>query len=480
MRESSSRNDVLLISRCVDKNFGMWYDIGMGKNVKEMNEREVAVLVLGEVLGQGAYSNVALRRVLGEQGHFSRVQRAFVTEVVSGTLRNLLLIDHIIGGFSKMPIAKMKPVITNVLRISVYQLKFMDKVPPSAVCNEAVKMVKQQGFGGLSGFVNGVLRNILRNGTDVAIAGIEEDATAHLSLKFSTQPWIVRHFLDEIGIDATRELLENIMQPPEITICVNSAKTTTQELAGILSSEGVGVSPALLPNMLRITKISDLAGLQSFKNGLYHVMDTAAALAVHCVGIAEGVSIIDLCAAPGGKTFLAAYLAGKEAKILARDVHKHKIGLLKDGAKRLGLKNIEIALGDAKVFESTLEETADLLILDMPCSGLGTLRRKADIKLVKQQESLEALAEISREILTASWKYVKKGGKMLFCTCTIGRAENIDNLNWILKNLPFKTVDFYEKLPQKLNGETARNGYLQLLPQDLNADGFFIAVLERI
>ncbi|MCL2575020.1 MAG: 16S rRNA (cytosine(967)-C(5))-methyltransferase RsmB [Defluviitaleaceae bacterium] len=451
----------------------------MGKNNKEINEREVAVLVLGEVIDGRAYSNVALRRFLAVQGHFSRGQKAFVTEVVSGTLRNLLLIDHIIGSFSKTPIKRMKPVIVNILRSAVYQLKFMNEQPVFAICNEAVEMAKIQGFGGLSGFVNGVLRNIARSG-DIGIIGIDKDVVAHLSLKFSTQDWIVRHFLDELGLEKTQALLENIMQPPEINICVNTIKTTTADLLRILEDEGVEVSAGILPNTLKLSKTSDLSGLQSFKSGLYHIMDTAAALAVRCTGIADNAHIIDLCAAPGGKVFLAAYSAGDKAKIVARDVHPHKIKLLKDGAKRLGLGNLTAELGDARVFDERLENTADLLILDMPCSGLGTLRRKADIKLNKTADSLDVLAEISREILITAHRYVKIGGKMLFCTCTISRAENEDNFNWILKNLPFRAVDFSDKLPQNWGVKTAKDGFLQVLPQEYGTDGFFISVLERI
>jgi len=415
----------------------------------------VALATLKEIIENGAYKDVALRRILAQESHLNPTQRAFVTEVVSGVMRNLLLLDHTLQTFSKTPINRIKTQVLHILRLAVYQIKFMDKVQDYAAINEAVEMAKKSGFGGLSGFVNGILRNIAR------AEGLPE--TDDLSIKYSIQPWIVEHFTAELGEETTRELLENITaKPPKITICINTNKTTADRLTQILEAEGVSVTPANVDGMLTITKTANIAALPSFNQGLYHIMDEAAAHAIHAAKPPKNAKIIDVCAAPGGKSFLAAYLTGDGGQILACDIHDHKIKLLKEGANRLSIKNFTAELADARQHRKDLEETADLVIMDMPCSGLGTLRRKPDIKQTKQPEAIEELAKLSREIFEACWKYAKIGGKILFSTCTIAKAENADNVDWALANFPLK-LEVQE----------------QILPQTMNTDGFFIAVMTR-
>ena len=452
----------------VDKNANLWDNKGMKK---PMTERAVATAVLKEITQDGAYSGVALRRALAGHAHLERAQKAFVTEIVAGCVRNLFLIDHIIGQFSKTPVARIKPFLLNVLRISVYQLKFMDKVPEFAVCNEAVQMAKQQGFSGLSGYVNGVLRNIARN---------EVKMPDEMWMRYSVQPWIVEHFTKEIGQDATADLLKSIMTPPTITIAANTLKITTDELIEILKGEGVEVLASKLPDALNLAKTADIAALPSFLQGLYHVMDASAIIAMLCGGVKKDAHIIDLCAAPGGKAFLAAYLAGEGATLLVRDVHEHKIKLLNAGIARLGLKNAKAKLADACIHDPSLIQTADHLIIDAPCSGLGTLKKRPDIKLSKEYDSIQALASLSRKIIENSWQYVKIGGTMQFLTCTIADEENYQQYKWICENLPFKPVDFSEKLPDGFDCKTAKEGYMQILPQDFGSDGFFISTFERI
>ncbi|MCL2354259.1 MAG: 16S rRNA (cytosine(967)-C(5))-methyltransferase RsmB [Defluviitaleaceae bacterium] len=444
----------------------------MDKNNKN-NERQIAFLALWDITHNGGYTNIVLRRVLADSPHLNRVQKAFVTEVVSGTIRNIMLLDHIIAHHSKAPLKKIKPKILNILRMSIYQLNFMDKVPTFAVCDEAVKLTKKCGLAPLAGFVNGILRNI-KPLDEIPMPSIDGEPIEHLALKYSAQRWIVKHFVEELGIQEAVGVLEAASKgTSNITICVNTLKTTTQELQKTLESEGVVVSPTSLPNVLQISKTSDISQLDSFKAGLYHVMDFSAVMATHIASPAIKSKIIDICAAPGGKSFALAY-GGHD--VLSRDVHPHKIKLLDEGVARLGLEGVATQLACGTVFDKTLETTADLLVIDAPCSGLGTLGRKADIKLRKEEEGLEVLAQLTKEIIQSSYKYLKIGGKMLFCTCTISKAENIDNFNWILENLPFKPVDFSDKLAL----DTAREGYVQLLPRHFNSEGFFISLLERV
>jgi len=435
-------------------------------------EREVAVRGLMEIFEKKTYGNVALRRILEQHGHLTRTQRALVTTIVAGCIRNLRLLDHIIGSFSQTSLAKMKPAIVNILRISVYQLKFMDKVPTFAICNEAVDLTKKMGFARLSGFVNGVLRNIARNLDKL-------DMPRDLEIKYSCAPWIVQHFVDELGEEATEALLESICKPPDVTLCVNTQKISTDKLCKILAEEGMDVSQSsLIEDALIATKTSDMGALSSFKKGYFHVMDQAAMLAVLSAAPKENSRIIDICAAPGGKSFLAAYLA-KGSRILSRDIHDFKLKQLRESAARLGLENITAQKWDATVFDESLRETADLVIVDAPCSGLGTMRRRPDIKLFKQQESIDELCSLQRQILTNSWQYVKPSGRLLYSTCTISSRENVDNRNWFLENFPFVPVDFSTSVPNIPEFATAKDGHLQILPQHFGTDGFFISIFER-
>jgi len=423
---------------------------------KTTGEREIAVRGLAEIFEKKSYSNVAMRRILGQCDHLSRTQKAFVTEIISGCIRNLMHIDYIINSFSSTPTTRMKLPILNVLRISVYQMKFMDKVPVFAICNEAVDLTKKMGFALLSGFVNGVLRNIARKLSDLK-------PPTSLHIRYSCNEWIVNHFVRELGQAAAEDLLDSTCRPPGMTLCVNTNRISVDGLTDVLEQEGVEVSRGkLVKDALIVSKTADIAGLESFRRGLYHVMDEAAMLAAkHAVRPGDR-RIIDLCAAPGGKSFLAAYLA-PEAQILAGDVHDFKLDLLKEGARRLGLDNVAVRKRDATVFNEELRDLADLAIVDAPCSGLGTLRRRPDIKLFKDEDSIDGLVALQQQILANSWEYVVPGGRLLYSTCTISQRENMDNVNWFLRNFPFRLIR-----------------HTQILPQHYNTDGFFIAVFERV
>jgi len=436
-------------------------------------EREVAIRGLMEIFEKKSYGNLAMRRILGRHSHFSRSQKAFVTEIVSGCIRNLVQIDYIIGSFSQTPVVKMKPAIVNILRISVYQLRFMDKVPTFAVCNEAVTIAKKMGHARLSGFVNGVLRNIARN-----LDNIELPDT--LEIKYSCAPWIVNHFVDELGPDTAEALLVSICKPPDVTLCVNIGKIPVEVLQEKLTEENVQTEYGnLVSNALAVSKTSDIAALPTFQAGYFHIMDEAAMLAIHAAASAGSSRIIDVCAAPGGKSFLAAYLA-PGAHILSRDIHDFKLKMLRESTVRLGLDNIHTEKWNAVIFDESLRSSADLVIVDAPCSGLGTIRRRPDIKLFKQPDSIDELATLQRQILTNCWEYVKPGGKLLYSTCTISSRENIDNRNWFLENFPFVSVDFSGNVPNVPEFTTAWDGYLQILPQYFDTDGFFISIFERV
>ena len=437
-------------------------------------EREIAVRGLMEIFEKKSYSNVVMRRLLGRHSHLSRAQKAFVMGIVSGCIRNLMQIDHIIGSFSKTPTDKMKPAIVNILRISVYQMKFMDKVPTFAICNEAVTIAKKMGYVRLGSFVNGVLRNIARNLDKFDLS------KASLEIKYSCAPWIVRHFEKELGPETAESLLANVCKSPDVTLCVNTAKISVDALWKILDEENVEAGYGnLVKDALIVSKTSDIASLPSFVKGYYHVMDQAAMVAIIAAAPSRNSRIIDVCAAPGGKSFLAAYLA-YNSRILSRDIHDFKLKMMDESVERLGIEGITTEKWDALMFDDKLRNSADLVIVDAPCSGLGTMRRRPDIKLFKEADSIYELVVLQRKILENCWEYVKPGGKLLFSTCTISNKENIENRNWFLKKFPFIPIDFSANVPDVPEFSTSCDGYIQILPQYFDTDGFFISIFERV
>jgi len=409
------------------------------------NAREIAVTTLGQVLDDGGYNNIVLNKNLKKYNKISPTDRAMVTELVNGTLRNLILIDHIIASHSKTP-AK-KSFIKNVLRVSVYQIMFMDKVPVRAVCNEAVKLTKVKGLMGLSGYVNGVLRNVDRSKDSVELPNRARDLAEHLSVKYSHPKWIVEYFLSFMDEESVENVCEGGNAVPSVTICVNSVNTDTDKLRKLLEAEGVEVHSADSQNALKIKGSGNVKNLNSFKNGLYHTMDINAMKAIDLIKPSSKDKIIDLCASPGGKSFYAAQLMGNEGEMLSLDIHEHKVELIKKGAKRLGLNMVKAGQNDATEFNLEYENRWDKVIVDAPCSGLGVLSKKPDARYKKSMDDIKALASIQRKMLETAAKYPKIGGKLLYSTCTISVLENENNLKWFLEKFPYEVESELRTLP---------------------------------
>jgi len=424
-------------------------------------ERETAVYILTDMQANGSYTNILLRKTLNQNNALLPVQKAFITEAVNGVLRNLIYIDYIINQFSKTQTDKMKPFVLNVLRLSVYQFYYMDKTPDFAVCNDAVALVKKRGMHGLAGFVNGLLRGILR-GKD-AMAMPDKGTTAYLSVRFSCPLWLTERFINQYGFDCTKDMLASHTAPPDVTLCVNTCKITPAELAEQLKAEGVAVKPSrFMPNALHVSGTSDMTALPSFKQGLYHVMDESALYAVSAAAPVAGMRIIDMCAAPGGKTFAAAYMANDDAVISARDCYEHKIALLQNGIDRLGLRSVQAKYADAEHLYERDVEAADLVMVDAPCTGFGLLRKKPDISLARTEADIIELAALQRRILRTAARYVKAGGTLLYSTCTLTKEENEDNAAWFASEFSFR--------------ETQRR---TIFPQEYGTDGFFISTFVK-
>ena len=439
-----------------------------------MKAREIAVYALIDILEQQLYNNLTLKKIFNENKNITVEDRAFITELVNGTLRNIIYIDYIINSFSKTKTNKMKPLILNIIRISVYQIMFMEKVPVSAVCNEAVNFAKKKKFNGLSGFVNGVLRNIARNKDNIKLP---EDKIDFLATKYSYNKWVIEKWISQFGYEKTEEICKANILAPKVCICVNTNKIDKNTLKDMLTKEGMLVEDGLISkNSLYLTKTKNIADSNAFKKGYFHIMDESSMFLVETLAPCENETIIDICSAPGGKSFYCSYLMKNKGQIISRDIHSHKIELMQDTIKRLGIENIKLELKDGAMFYKEDEEIADRLIIDAPCSGFGIVKKKPDIKYTKTKEDIKELSNIQKEILKASYKYVKKGGTLVYSTCTLFDEENIENINWFCKNYGFKLVS----INTGFNIENEEKGYITILPNMFNTDGFFIAKLERL
>ncbi len=443
----------------------------------QINPREIAAEALMEITTADAYNNMTLRRLLRQNGAMTRQDRAFVTELVNGTLRNMIWIDHVINTFSKTKTEKLKPWLLSVLRLAVYQMYFMN-VPDAAATNEAVKLAQARGYGALKGFVNGVLRTAARKRNEIPMP--EQGTAEFLSLRYSYPLWLVKMWIAYYGYAETEALCGWGNAAPDVTIRVNTLKTDRGALTALLEAEGVQVTAGLVSeNALHLKKTADLSRLEGFRKGFFHVQDESSQMAVKILSPQKGERVLDLCAAPGGKSFTAAEEMENEGSLTACDIYAHKIELMEEGAERLGISMMQCRVQDATVQTADGEEY-DRVLVDAPCSGLGLMRKKPDICLKKDGSEIDSLTQIQREILHNAAGCVKPGGVLVYSTCTLCRKENEKNLEWFLKNHPtFAAEDITQYLPEAWVTETAKDGYITLLPNRTGTDGFFISRMRR-
>lgn len=455
---------------------------------KRVNEREIVLAVLTEITEKGAYSHSILQDVLSKYQYLEKRERAFITRVTEGTLEHMIEIDYILDQFSKVKVKKMKPAIRNLLRCSVYQLKYMDSVPDRAVCSEAVKLAAKKGFSGLKGFVNGVLRNVARGLGDVEYPRDREKA---LSVKYSCPEWIIRLWQEQYGTDTTEQMLRSFQEEQPLTVRCCQSRISPENLKKRLEKEGVKAEAhPYLPYALCISGFDYLERLASFQEGLFAVQDVSSMLAGEIAAPGPGARVLDVCAAPGGKALhvaekilLAAASSGHpdmEGYVEARDLTEHKTERIRENIMRLGLPNVKAVCGDARVPDPGWKERADIVLADLPCSGLGVIGRKPDLKYRVSPEDLSALAALQRQILECAQSYVKPGGTLIYSTCTVSREENMENVKWFLKEYPrFVQEDISGMLCPELRDAASGTGCLQLLPGIHKCDGFFIARLRK-
>lgn len=452
-----------------------------------INEREIVLNILVEQESKGINRQSLIQDALSQVDYLTTQQKGFINRICQGTIERQIQIDYILNLFSKTKTPKMERIVRNTLRMSVYQIMFMDAVPDSAAVNEAVKLIGKKHMHGLKGFVNGVLRTVVRNKNEIkwpdkkANSGID-----YLSVYYSMPAWICKKWIETYGFDKTKEILSAFMnvRPTIIRIDERLTEAEQEELVNEIKAYNDGQVKVqknnLLPYAYELSKTDNIRYLPGFEEGKWIVQDTSSMLVGEIAGIKPGNTVIDVCSAPGGKTLHAASKLKNTGEVLARDLTENKCALIRENIYRMNYENVSVEQFDASEHDDSLENRADVLLCDLPCSGLGIIGRKSDIKYNVTPESLESVVKLQKKILNTVWNYVKEGGTMMYSTCTINSDENEKMVEWICENLPFERVSIIDDVPEDLRKvETLGEGYIQLMPGEYGTDGFFIAKLRR-
>ena len=430
------------------------------------NPRQIAFEALMKTYRDGAFSNLALDGILSKSDLDTR-DKSFVSNLFYGVIERQLTIDYQLSLYLSKPLKKLKPEVLTIMRMGAYQVLYMDKVPDSAAVNESIKLSKKNGASYASGLINAVLRKVAKGG--VALPG-NCSKSEYLSVKYSCPLWLVEKWINEYGYEDSAAFLEASLGGADTFIRVNNTKITDDELMTILVSEGVDCEKTYNENTLKINLNGhDIEKLESFKKGYYHVQDMASQLCAKALSAKENDIVFDLCSAPGGKAYTVAETMNDKGKVLCFDIYENRVSLIVKGAERLGLKSIIGGVGDASVFNGELG-LADRVLCDVPCSGLGIIRRKPEIKY-KSEADLSDLPEIQYAIVDNASKYVKNGGRLIYSTCTLSKAENENVVAKFLENhCNFKAVPVFSDKDSCC---------VTLMPHKNQSDGFFIACLAR-
>lgn len=443
--------------------------------------RQICYEALLSVYRDKGYSNLVLDNLLGEispKGEsISAVDKAFATNLFYGVLQYKITLDYII---SKYIDSKKKLDVRNnvILQMGIYQMIYMNSVPDSACVDESVKLVRNDNG---KGFVNAILRNFLRDNKEYELPDVNKDKALYYSVLYSCPKWLVSMIISQYGEEDAVSFLANSIEKPDIIARVNTLKTTPEKLIGFLENKGVNATPHYyLKDSLILTNTGSIKNSPQFKQGLFHIQDTASQLSAMALAPKKGDVVLDICSAPGSKSFTIAQLMENEGEIYSFDLYEHKIKLIKDGAKRLGIKIINPQEQNGLEFNEDIKQ-ADCILCDVPCSGLGIIRRKPEIKY-KDSCFLDELPQLQYDILTNASKYLKSGGRLIYSTCTINKKENEKVINRFLsENNSFKPLILSEFFDTIECGElNIDNQMITLLPNKNKTDGFFIAGIVKL
>lgn len=435
------------------------------------NARKAALTALEKCRRAGAWPDAVLGSAMDAERLDAR-DRGLAATLCYGVQQNRMLLDDVVGRHSTLPLAKVEPKVMDILRLSAFQLLFLRKIPASAAVNEGVKLCRDLGFGRANGYVNAVLRRIAAH---PELPEIKGTAAERLSIRYSHPRWLVEYLLGRVGETETQSFLQGNNLPVPVTLQVNTLKTTCAALEEMLEGDGVEIERHLfLPDCLTAHAPGDLTRTAAFRDGLFYIQDAAAKFDVVAAEPKPGQKVLDVCAAPGGKSFAAAILSGGKAEITACDIHENKLKRIRESAERLGL-NITAFAADAGKNRAEWNRKFDLVIADTPCSGLGVIRKKPDIRY-KDPADFAGLPEVQSRILNNVSSYVRPGGTLLYSTCTIRSEENEAVVRrFLAENSAFAPAEFSSPWRDESAG-----GMLQLWPQRHGTDGFFIAKLRRL
>ncbi len=458
--------------------------------MSRLGEREAVLEILTGIRENGTYSHIAVKEMLDrcEREGMDRRQRAFVKRLTEGVIERRIELDDVLRRYAKKG-ARIRPVIRDILRMGIFQILYMDSVPDSAACNEAVKLTKKYGKKENAGFVNGLLRNAVRDkeagklAADSAPAGGELSGIGELSRKFSMPEWIVSMWQEQLGEEETEKLLEALLKvrPVAIRFDDRCSQERREEILAQMSEKGVkAVKGQYLPYCYELTGTDSIQELPGYREGMWTVQDESSMMVAEAAGLAGGETVYDVCAAPGGKAMhcasklLAGSAGGTETgKVHAFDLSKGKTAQILKNVRRMHLPNVVVAQRDALIPVPEEAGKADVLLCDLPCSGLGVIGRKRDIKYHVTPEQLAELAQLQKDILRSAVPYLKEGGVLIYSTCTINAGENEEVAEFIEKEMGLCPDPLTPYLPEGIPG--IRGNRLQLLPHVHGTDGFFLA-----
>ncbi len=443
-----------------------------------VNERHIALKILEQLEGENQF----LRQVVEAQFQnqdLTKQQRSFITKLVYGVVENRLLLNYFIDQVAQVKNNRMKPVIRYILQIGTYQLLFLDKVPNRAAVYESVKLVKKRKLIQLNGFVNGVLLKIEREQNRIFESIQALPVEKKLSILYSMEETLVHYLLDIYPVDELEAYLKASMDVKETCLRTNTLKTTPRQLKECLEKHYTLQEGYFFEEAMYLSKYNRLDDVDEFRKGWFQVQDESSMCVAHCVDL-EAKKVIDVCSAPGGKITHLAERQKDQGQLIACDITEEKIDKIKENCMRLGIQSVEIKKADATVLHSEWVEQFDCVLADVPCSGLGILRTKPDIKHNMSLEKIQELLKIQKQILANVHQYVKIGGELIYSTCTINVHENEKQIEVFLNEYPnFERVDISKKLDYVSIKKYVKNGQIQLLTHQSKTDGFFIAKLRR-
>ncbi|AKP03682.1 16S rRNA (cytosine(967)-C(5))-methyltransferase RsmB [Companilactobacillus pabuli] len=435
------------------------------------NPRELAVEALTRVFKNKAYSNIEINNILNNSD-MSDVDKRLMTNIVYGVIQHKYVLEYQLEPYLKDK--KLDLWLDLLLQTAIYQLSYLDKIPEHAVLNESTEIAKQKANRGAGNLVNAVLRNFQRHGAR-EMSG--KDTVYDLSKFYSVPRWLVQLFIDQQGMAKTKEILKSINQPSHVSIRVNTNKTTVSNLQKTLQSKGFDVKPSKISSVGLICESGNLVNTDEFKDGLYTIQDESSMLVAPALDLKPDSRVLDACAAPGGKTtHIASYI--KDGEVTALDIHKHKTKLIRDNSQRMGYSDI-ISTGaiDARKAKDVLNTTFDRILVDAPCSGLGLIRRKPELRYFRQEEDLMNLQRVQLQILDSMVDLLEVNGKLVFSTCTFDDEENEAVVKKFLAD--HKNFELEPVKHEAVMDKSVKDGMLKVLPSDYFTDGFFIATFVR-